>query len=52
MINRLNEIQIITRNKTIIDYTIEHAKRKDAAEGEREAINHVRLCKNRFSYSK
>jgi len=46
LINRLNEKDRITRNKTIMDYAVEYAKRENAADREREAINHVRIYKN------
>ena len=45
LINRLNEEKLITRNKTIMDYAIEYGKRDEAVDGEREAINHVRIYK-------
>ena len=46
LINRLNEKDLITKNKTIMDYAVEYAKRENAADGEREAINYVRIYKN------
>ena len=46
MINRQNEKEVFTINKTIMDYAADYAKRDNAMNGEREAIIHVRSCKN------
>ena len=45
LINRFNEMKRFTTNKTIMDYASDYVKREDAIDGEREAINHVRLYK-------
>ena len=44
-INRLGDKELITANKMIMDYASNYSEREDAAEGELEAINPVRLHK-------
>ena len=41
IVNRINDINIITKNKTIMDYAIEHSKEIKTI----EAINHVKIFK-------
>ena len=43
-INRLNENELSTKNKTIMDYAVDYVKRVQRS-GVIEAINHVRIYK-------
>ena len=45
LVNRTNEDEGITKNKTIIDYAIQYVRREEIDNREIEVINHVRLYK-------
>jgi hypothetical protein len=45
LVNRTNEDEGITKNKTIIDYAIQYVRREEIDNREIEVIKHIRLYK-------